>query len=176
MWLWTWCEKWERAYSAEHKLAITNTYFRLHNVHRYTWKKSRWNDKIDYILNNKLTTLTTREDVLVQSVTLSIIWWRWQCNWRLRKDKSKSRWYEPWKLRNDECTQQYQVGVSRKFPAASPNCGSDWRTSHLKHLKLRYRRTVTDQRTGLPKTPSSWWRRREKQWESYQMNNGSYEM
>ena len=111
-------------FCTEHKLVITNTLFRLHNRHRYTWESpgDRQRSQIDYILisrqwkqsvNNARTCNSADCDsdhnLLILSMKL-----------RFKKNPAnttKSIGVDFEKLQCDQHVHQYQVEISNRFEA-----------------------------------------------------------
>ena len=107
-------------FCAEHNLVITNTLFRLHNRHRYTWKSpdGAHRTQIDYILvnkswkqcvNNARTCLSADCDSDHNLVILKM-----QLRFRRRRSQ-KPLLLDLDKLRCAQYQQQYQVAISNRF-------------------------------------------------------------
>ena len=107
-------------FCAENKMVITNTLFRLHSRHRYTWQHPNGNTRsqIDYILinrqwkqaiNNSRTSLSADCDSDHKLLILTL-------KMRFKKNNvSKPVLLDMDKLKNNEYRQLYQIEVMNKF-------------------------------------------------------------
>ena len=107
-------------FCAEHKLVITNTLFRLHNRHRYTWKSPDGitRTQIDYIMiskqwkqsiSNARTCLSADCDSDHNLVVLTM-----QLRFK-KKHVKKPLILDFEKFKSDQVREQYQLEVSNRF-------------------------------------------------------------